>query len=91
MDTVKVMISLPKPLLEVVDRTAAEEHRSRSELLREAMRRYLDERDARRRPIDDPRVREAVIGIAALSRADQPTPGWDTVEAVRRTRQQRHA
>ncbi|MGH2353293.1 MAG: ribbon-helix-helix protein, CopG family, partial [Chloroflexota bacterium] len=32
------MISLPKPLLEVVDRAASEEHRSRSELFREAAR-----------------------------------------------------
>jgi metal-responsive CopG/Arc/MetJ family transcriptional regulator len=36
-----ITISLPRDLAEQVDRLAAKEHRSRSELLREAFRRYL--------------------------------------------------
>ncbi|MCD6290208.1 MAG: ribbon-helix-helix protein, CopG family, partial [Anaerolineae bacterium] len=35
--TAKVMISLPEPFLEEIDRWAKAEHRSRSEFLREAV------------------------------------------------------
>jgi uncharacterized protein (DUF433 family) len=38
----KVLVSLPEKFLEDVDRVAAEEHRSRSELIREALRAYLE-------------------------------------------------
>ena len=37
----KILVSLPEKFLEDVDRVAAEEHRSRSELIREALRAYL--------------------------------------------------
>jgi metal-responsive CopG/Arc/MetJ family transcriptional regulator len=87
MGTVKVMISVPKPLLEAVDRVATEEHRSRSEWFREAARRYLGEHVAHRRPLDDPHVRQAVALMEQLAANDRHTPGWDTVDAVRRERQ----
>ena len=38
----KILVSLPEKFLEVVDRAAVEEHRSRSELIREALRAYLE-------------------------------------------------
>ena len=38
----KVLIALPPGLLEQVDFIAQTEHRNRSELIREALRRYLD-------------------------------------------------
>ncbi len=38
----KILVSLPEKFLEDVDRLAAEEHRSRSELIREALRAYLE-------------------------------------------------
>ena len=38
----KILVSLPEKFLEAVDRVAAEEHRSRSELIREALRAYLE-------------------------------------------------
>jgi metal-responsive CopG/Arc/MetJ family transcriptional regulator len=38
----KVLVSLPQEFLELVDKLAAEEHRSRSELIREALRAYLE-------------------------------------------------
>ena len=44
----KVLISLPEKFLEDVDRVAAEEHRSRSELIREALRSYLDARQSKK-------------------------------------------
>ena len=37
----KVMISMPDALLEEIDRAAKEQHRTRSELVREATRKYL--------------------------------------------------
>ena len=39
----KVLIALPPGLLEQVDFVAQTEHRNRSDLIREALRRYLDE------------------------------------------------
>jgi CopG family transcriptional regulator/antitoxin EndoAI len=42
----KVLVSLPEKFLEDVDRVAADEHRSRSELIREALRAYLNARQS---------------------------------------------
>ena len=42
--TLTVTISLPPDLAEEVDRLAAEERRTRSELLREAFRQYVERR-----------------------------------------------
>jgi metal-responsive CopG/Arc/MetJ family transcriptional regulator len=38
----KVLIALPPLMLEMIDRIANEEHRTRSDLIREALRRYMD-------------------------------------------------
>lgn len=38
----KVLIALPPAMLEQVDFIATYEHRTRSDLIREALRRYLD-------------------------------------------------
>ena len=56
----KVMVSFPEEFLDEVDRIAREEHRSRSELLREAMRVYMAVRLGGGRLGDEPRVRAAV-------------------------------
>jgi|SRR5687768_10997046 uncharacterized protein (DUF433 family) len=44
----KVLVSLPQKFLADVDRVAAEEHRSRSELIREALRVYLETRQGKK-------------------------------------------
>jgi uncharacterized protein (DUF433 family) len=44
----KILVSLPEKFLEAVDRVAAEEHRSRSELIREALRIYLETRQVKK-------------------------------------------
>jgi Arc/MetJ-type ribon-helix-helix transcriptional regulator len=44
----KILISLPQEFLDNVDRAAAEEHRSRSELVREALRSYLETRQEKK-------------------------------------------
>ena len=38
----KVLIAIPQPMLEQADFIAQCEHRTRSDLIREALRRYLD-------------------------------------------------
>jgi CopG family transcriptional regulator / antitoxin EndoAI len=43
-----VTISLPPPLLEQAERVAEEENRSKSELVREALRFYIETREVRR-------------------------------------------
>jgi metal-responsive CopG/Arc/MetJ family transcriptional regulator len=45
---VKVLVSLPQEFLDDIDRVAADEHRSRSELIREALRSYLEARQVRK-------------------------------------------
>jgi metal-responsive CopG/Arc/MetJ family transcriptional regulator len=82
----KVMVSFPEEFLAEVDRIAGEEHRSRSELLREAMRLYMEMRRGRRRPGDDPRVQAAVAAQDALSRL-APGSGEDSSADVRRWRE----
>jgi uncharacterized protein (DUF433 family) len=60
----KVLVSLPEKFLEDVDRVAAEEHRSRSELIREALRAYLE-------------VKKSKVGEQAASytvKKSKPTP-----------------
>ncbi|HKY55501.1 MAG TPA: ribbon-helix-helix domain-containing protein [Anaerolineales bacterium] len=44
----KILISVPEKFLEEVDRLAAEEHRSRSELIREVLRAYMETRKGKR-------------------------------------------
>ena len=47
-----INFSIPKTLLRQVDQEAKIESRSRSELLREALRAYLNSEDARRRSFE---------------------------------------
>jgi metal-responsive CopG/Arc/MetJ family transcriptional regulator len=84
--TAKVMVSFPEEFLAEVDRIAKEEHRSRSELLREAMRFYIELRRGRRRPGDDPRVQAAVATQNTLARL-APGTGEDSTTDVRRWRE----
>jgi metal-responsive CopG/Arc/MetJ family transcriptional regulator len=80
--TTKVMVSFPDEFLAEVDRVAKEEHRSRSELLREAMRLYIQVRRRGWRPGDDPRVQAAVALQDELAQA-APGSGEDSVEDLR--------
>lgn len=84
----KVMVSFPEEFLSEVDRIAREEHRSRSELLREAMRRYMVTRRVEWRPGDDPVVQRAVAIQDQLSQA-APGTGEDSSADVRRWREAR--
>ncbi len=81
----KVMVSFPEEFLAEVDRIAAAENRTRSELLREAVRVYIEMKQAQRRPIDDPKVRRAIEIQDAFSRLS-PGTGEDSTEDIRRWR-----
>ncbi|MDO8736995.1 MAG: ribbon-helix-helix domain-containing protein [Thermoleophilia bacterium] len=84
----KILFSLPGDLLAEIDIVAAEEHRSRSDLIREATRRYITDRPGRQRPIDDPGVREA---IRSMDRIAKKLHGdWDAAQAIRDTRDSRY-
>jgi metal-responsive CopG/Arc/MetJ family transcriptional regulator len=85
--SVKVMVSFPAEFLAQVDEVAQSEHRSRSELLREAARLYIATRH-RRRPGDDPRVRSAAATQDALARLS-PGTDEDSAADVRRWREAR--
>jgi metal-responsive CopG/Arc/MetJ family transcriptional regulator len=84
----KVMVSFPDEFLAEVDRIAGEEHRSRSELLREAMRLYIALHHGGQRPGDQPGVRRAVTIQDELSRL-APGTGEDSTADVRRWREAR--
>ena len=84
----KVMVSFPEEFLAEVDRIAREEHRSRSELLREALRLYVNMRRGHARPSDLPKVRQAVEMQDMLSRS-APGTGEDSAVDVRRWRESR--
>jgi len=81
----KVMVSFPEAFLAEVDQIAREEHRSRSELLREATRAYIEGRRAATAPGSNPRVRSAVAVQDALSRLS-PGGGEDSSHEIRRCR-----
>lgn len=49
MNTQMINFVIPKKLLRKIDQAAEEDARSRSELLRELIRRYLEEREERKR------------------------------------------
>ncbi len=84
----KVMFSLPKEFLAEIDRLARQEHRTRSELIREALRLYLEVRQGYRYPGADPRVRQALAVQDGLSQM-APGSGEDSAEDLRAWREAR--
>ncbi|MCC7352672.1 MAG: ribbon-helix-helix protein, CopG family [Anaerolineae bacterium] len=84
----KVLVSFPDEFLAEGDRIAREESRTRSELLREAIRLYIENRRGKRRPLDDPRVQRAVAIQDAIARVSSDRTG-DSTEEIRRWREMR--
>jgi len=84
----KVMVSFPDEFLAQVDRVAREEQRSRSELVREALRFYIDFRHVQDQPRANPLVRQAIRVQDRLSQI-APGHGEDSTADVRRWRQAR--
>jgi predicted transcriptional regulator len=79
----KVMISLPDKFLKKVDRVAEVEDRSRSEVIREALRSFLNEQEGRRRSWKD--------ALAPLRRLEEQWIGqWDSTDIIRYFRDRRY-
>lgn len=70
--TAKVLVSLPQEFLELVDKVANEEHRSRSELIREALRIYLETRQVRKL-----RLRQVSESAAVYGDFSAEMNAWD--------------
>ena len=84
----KVMVSFPDEFLAQVDRVAKEEHRSRSELVREALRFYIGLREAQGQPGANPLVRRAILVQDELAQV-APGTGQDSVADIRQWREAR--
>ena len=69
---IKVLVSLPQEFLEAIDRVAAEEHRSRSELIREALRAFLETRQIRKS-----RLKQVMEGHAPYGDFEAEFNAWD--------------
>jgi len=81
------MISLPEQFLSEIDDAAKSEQRTRSELIREALREYLNKMKEYKRPIDNPRVREAYKGLRSIIWKDK----FDSTEIIRKMRESRYS
>lgn len=84
--TTKVMVSFPDEFLDEVDRVAQEEHRSRSELIREALRLYIGLRQGQGPPGANPLLRKAVARQDSVARLT-PGKGEDSTADVRQMRE----
>ena len=79
----KVMISLPDDFLKKVDQVAKSQNRSRSELIREALRTLTGGRGTRRRAWRD--------ALAPLRELEQQWVGeWDSTDIIRYYRDTRY-
>jgi len=83
----KVMISLPEKFLSEVDKAARSEHRTRSDLIREALREYLREGNRAGKLIENPRVREAFRTLRSLTWKGK----FDSTEVIRSMRETRYS
>lgn len=76
----KILVSLPEKFLEDVDRVAAEEQRSRSELIREALRAYLDARESKK-----VKVGERPASYTVRKSKPKPKKSFPHIEVVKFT------
>jgi metal-responsive CopG/Arc/MetJ family transcriptional regulator len=75
-----ITISLPPPLLKQAEAVAKAEHRTKSELLREALRFYVETRAVRK---ETTRERIAPL-LARIDARTQKVPGADVRRAIRK-------
>jgi len=83
----KVMISLPDEFLSEVDKAAKSEHRTRSDLIREALREYFRVEKRLQKPIENSRVREAFETLRSLHWKEK----FDSTEVIRKMRDSRYS
>ncbi len=81
----KVMITIPEEFLDEMDRLAKEEHRSRSELIREAMRQYLastrEKLESRQRAIHH------ALQVQEVARSKTRNTSFDSTKFIREWRE----
>lgn len=82
----RIMISLPKEFLDIVDAAAKMEHRSRSELIREAVRGYISKKGGATRPLLDDKEVKWAVKIQDQSRKELKNLKVNTTEIVRKFR-----
>jgi metal-responsive CopG/Arc/MetJ family transcriptional regulator len=85
MSRMKVMLSMSEEFLTEIDNVAEEEKRSRSELIREAVRFYLRIRKAKMTPEQDTLIREA-IAIQDMLSSQDTLENWDSTAEIRKWR-----
>ena len=75
---VKINISMPKDMLEELDRAARESHTSRSAFLAQAVKHYLNEKEEERQ------MEKRHKAAAEIDRLREKFGGWDgTVEVLK--------
>jgi metal-responsive CopG/Arc/MetJ family transcriptional regulator len=79
----KIIVNIPDDFLRTIDKTAKQEHRSRSELLREALRLYLSQRQTRIIPLKENPYVQWAIKKQDASRRKLRYPKISTQEAIR--------
>ena len=86
MKSVATHITIPEELLKEMDEQAQREHRNRSEILREAIRRYLEAQ--RREDLQEQRIRRVLQGLeeSAGSWKDEYHPALRELGDVRSLR-----
>jgi len=85
MSRAKVMISMSEEFLEEIDKVAKEENCSRSKLLREAMRLYLNEKKTYAKRGQNPIAQKAVAIQDMLAQQDKALD-WDATAEIRKWR-----
>ena len=82
----KILVSLPEKFLEDVDRVATDEHRSRSELIREALRAYLDARESKKGKVGEQSasytVKKSKSKPKPKSKAEKSFPNIEVVQST---------
>jgi CopG family transcriptional regulator/antitoxin EndoAI len=82
----KVMLSFPNEFLSEIDEVAKSEHRTRSELIREALREYFRKSKGYKRPIDSPQVKEAFESLRSIKWKGR----FDSAKIIRKMRNSRY-
>ena len=85
MGSAKIMISVPEEMLSELDHKAKEDHRSRSEFIREAVRHFLELKKTQSVPGQIQRVQKAVSVQDALAKEDS-SKDWNGTEEIRKWR-----
>jgi len=88
MGSSKIMISVPEEMLSEMDREARDDHRSRSEFIREAVRHFLEFKRSHNIPGNISQIQAAVEVQEALAEGDT-IEDWNGTDVIRRWRESR--